>query len=140
MAYKLFIIFMLFFKISYSNIIYDKNENSVTELELDTYIELYKNSFNQNLSKNKALKNLVLIKNTIHSLEINNPDFISELDEILISPLRINIVPVAFSCISKPIFASSAEYNSIIFLFLLLYKILLSSTSQSLTFGLGLFD
>ena len=83
MAYKLFIIFMLFFKISYSNIIYDKNENSVTELELDTYIELYKNSFNQNLSKNKALKNLVLIKNTIYSLEINNPDFISELDEIL---------------------------------------------------------
>ena len=83
MAYKLLIILLLFFETSYSNIIYDKNENSVTELELDTYIELYKNSFNQNLSKNKALKNLVLIKNTIHSLEINNPDFISELDEIL---------------------------------------------------------
>ena len=83
MVYKLFIIFLLFFKTSYSNIIYDKNENSVTELELNTYIELYKNSFNQNLSKNKALKDIILIKNTINFLETNNPDFISGLDEIL---------------------------------------------------------
>jgi len=83
MAYKLLIILLLIFKTSYSNIIYDKNENSVTELELNTYIELYKNSFEQNLTKNKALKDIILIKNTIHSLEIENPDFISELDEIL---------------------------------------------------------
>jgi len=83
MAYKLLIIFLLFFKTSYSNIIYDKNEKSVTELELNTYIELYKNSFNQNLTKNKALKDIILIKNTINSLEKNNPNFISELDEIL---------------------------------------------------------
>ena len=83
MAYKLIIILLLFFKISYSNIIYDKNDNSVTELELNTYIELYKNSFNQNLNKNKALKDIILIKNTINFLEINNPNFISELDEIL---------------------------------------------------------
>ena len=83
MAYKLFLILLLSFKTSYSNIIYDKNENSVTELELNTYIELYKNSFNQNLNKNKALKDIILIKNTINFLEINNPDFISELDEIL---------------------------------------------------------
>ena len=83
MAYRLIIIFLLFFNISYSNIIYDKNENSITELELNTYIELYKNSFNQNLSKNKALKDIILIKNTINFLETNNPDFIIGLDEIL---------------------------------------------------------
>ena len=83
MAYRLIIIFLLFFNISYSNIIYDKNENSITELELNTYIELYKNSYNQNLSKNKALKDIILIKNTINFLETNNPDFISGLDEIL---------------------------------------------------------
>ena len=83
MAYKLFLILLLSFKTSYSNIIYDKNENSVTELELNTYIELYKNSFNQNLNKNKALKDIILIKNTINFLEKNNPDFISALDETL---------------------------------------------------------
>ena len=83
MAYKLLLILLFFFKTSYSNIIYDKNEKSVTELELNTYIELYKNSFNQNLNKNKALKDIILIKNTINFLKKNNPDFISELDEIL---------------------------------------------------------
>lgn len=83
MVYKLIIISLFFFNMSYSNIIYDKNENSVTELELNTYIELYKNSFNQNLNKNKALKDIILIKNTINFLKKNNPDFISELDEIL---------------------------------------------------------
>ena len=83
MAYKYIIILCLFFKVSYSNIIYDKNDNSVTELELNTYIELYKNSFGQNLSQNKALKEIILIKNTINFLEKNNPDFVSELDEIL---------------------------------------------------------
>ena len=44
---------------------------------------MYKNSFNGSLNKNKALKDIILIKNTINSLEKNNPDFISELDEIL---------------------------------------------------------
>ena len=83
MAYKLILILLFFFKISYSNIIYDKNENSVTELELNTYVELYKNSFNQNLNKNEALKDIILIKNTINFLEKNNPDFISALDETL---------------------------------------------------------
>ena len=83
MVYKLIIISLFFFNISYSNIIYDKNENSVTELELNTYIELYQNSFNQNLNKNKALKDIILIKNTINFLKENNPDFITELDEIL---------------------------------------------------------
>ena len=83
MVYKLIIISLFFFNISYSNIIYDKNENSVTELELNTYIELYQNSFNQKLNKNKALKDIILIKNTINFLKKNNPDFITELDEIL---------------------------------------------------------
>ena len=83
MAYKLIIILLLIFKTTYSNIIYDKNEKSITELELNTYIEFYKNSFNQNLNKNKALKDIILIKNTINFLEKNNPDFISSLDEAL---------------------------------------------------------
>lgn len=83
MVYKLILISLFFFKMSYSNVIYDKNQNSVTELELNTYLELHKNFFNQNLNKNKALKDIILIKNTIDFLETNNPEFISKLDEIL---------------------------------------------------------
>ena len=83
MAYKFFIFLLFLFNISYSNIIYDKNGKSVTELELNTYIELYKNSFNQKLNKNKAIKDIILIKNTINFLEKNNPNYISALDESL---------------------------------------------------------
>ena len=88
MVYKLILISLFFFKMSYSNVIYDKNQNSVTELELNTYLELHKNFFNQNLNKNKALKDIILIKNTIDFLETNNPEFISKLDEILKSQYR----------------------------------------------------
>tara|TARA_B100000212_G_scaffold342222_1_gene328294 strand:- start:3110 stop:3769 length:660 start_codon:yes stop_codon:yes gene_type:complete len=88
MAYKLILILLLFLETAFSNIIYDKNNNSITELELNTYIELYKNSFNQNINKNKALKDIILIKNTINFLEKNNPDFVLELDEILKSQFK----------------------------------------------------
>ena len=88
MAYKIILILLLFLETAFSNIIYDKNDNSITELELNTYIELYKNSFNQNINKNKALKDIILIKNTINFLEKNNPDFVSELDEILKSQFK----------------------------------------------------
>ena len=88
MAYKIILILLLFLETAFSNIIYDKNDNSITELELNTYIELYKNSFNQNINKNKALKDIILIKNTISFLEKNNPDFVSELDEILKSQFK----------------------------------------------------
>ena len=88
MVYKLILISLFFFKMSYSNVIYDKNQNSVTELELNTYLELHKNFFNQNLNKNKALKDIILIKNTIDFLETNNPEFLSKLDEILKSQYR----------------------------------------------------
>jgi len=68
MAYKLLFILLIIFKTSHSNIIYDKNENSITELELNTYIELYENSFNQKLNKNKALKDIILIKKLFPNL------------------------------------------------------------------------
>jgi hypothetical protein len=82
MVYKLFIlIFFLGVKIGYTNVIYDKNEITITEIELNNYKELYKNNFGTNISNNIAIKNIVLIVKTINSLKINNPDFISILDQ-----------------------------------------------------------
>ena len=68
-------------KIGYTNVIYDKNEITITEIELNNYKELYKNNFGTNISNNIAIKNIVLIVKTINSLKINNPDFISILDQ-----------------------------------------------------------
>jgi len=82
MVYKLLIlIFLLGLKIGYSNVIYDKNEIIITEIELNNYKELYKNNFGSDISNNIAIKNIVLIMKTLNFLELNNPDFISILDQ-----------------------------------------------------------
>ena len=82
MVYKLLIlIFLLGLKIGYSNVIYDKNEIIITEIELNNYKELYKDNFGSNISNNMAIKNIVLIMKTISYLELNNPDFILILDQ-----------------------------------------------------------
>ena len=82
MVYKLLIlIFFLGIKIGYTNVIYDKNEIIITEIELNNYKELYKNNFGTDISNNIAIKNIVLIIKTIKFLKINNPDFISILDQ-----------------------------------------------------------
>ena len=66
MVYKLLILIFLFgIKIGYTNIIYDKNEIIITEIELNNYKELYRNNFGSNISNNKAIKDIVLIKKTI---------------------------------------------------------------------------
>ena len=82
MVYKLLIlIFFLGIKIGYTNVIYDKNEIIITEIELNNYKVLYKNNFGTDISNNVAIKNIVLIMKTIRFLKINNPDFISILDQ-----------------------------------------------------------
>ena len=82
MVYKLFILIFFFsIKIGYTNVIYDKNEIIITEIELNNYKELYKNNFGTDISNNIAIKNIVLIMKTIRFLKINNPDFISILDQ-----------------------------------------------------------
>ena len=63
MVIRLFIfIFLVNINISHSNIIYDKNEITISSIELNKYIDLYKSNYGNNISKNKALKNIVLIK------------------------------------------------------------------------------
>ena len=89
MVYKIAIIILLLCSnISYSNIIYDKNKILITQLELNNYIELYKNSYNKDLEKKIALKDIVLMKKTINFLLKNNPKYISNLDNIIRSKIN----------------------------------------------------
>ena len=60
-----------YFLNTFSNIIYDKNEISVTDFEVNSYIKLYEENYGSALEINKAIKDLVLIK-TIKFLFINN--------------------------------------------------------------------
>ena len=82
MVYKFFLlIFFLGIKFGYTNIIYDKNGTSITDIEMNNYKNLYKNNFGTDISNNKAIKNIILIKKTINFLTVNNPDFIATLDQ-----------------------------------------------------------
>ena len=82
MVYKLLIlIFFLCIKIGYTNIIYDKNEIIITDVEINNYKDFYETNTGIAISNNKAIKNIVLIKKTINFFIINNPDFISLLDQ-----------------------------------------------------------
>ena len=82
MVYKLLILIFFFgIKIGYANIIYDKNEIIITDVEINNYKDFYETNTGIAISNNKAIKNIVLIKKTINFFIINNPDFISLLDQ-----------------------------------------------------------
>ena len=74
------IILILYFVNSYSKVLYNKNNLVITEIDIETYINLYENSYGYNLSNDSALRDLVLIKNLIENLEKNNQKFIDQID------------------------------------------------------------
>ena len=84
MFFKLIILItLLISNISYAEIVYEKNNVSISRLELNEYIKLHKDSYNITLSKNKALKEIVLMKKTISFLIEYNSPFMKILDENL---------------------------------------------------------
>ena len=84
MVYKLLLFVIIFtIKTAYSNIIYDKNNILITEIEMSNYLNLYKNNFGTSISKNEAIKNIVIIKKTINFLQKNNPNYLSNLDILI---------------------------------------------------------
>lgn len=82
MVYKLlFFIFIFITNISYANIIYDKNGIVISDIEIENYIILYENNSEIKITKNKAIKNVVLMKQTINFLLENNNEFMLILDQ-----------------------------------------------------------
>jgi len=79
------LLFIFFFtiKIGYSSIVYDKNNILITEIEMNSYLNLYKNNFGISISNNEVIKNIVIINKTIIFLKKNNPIFLSNLDILI---------------------------------------------------------
>ena len=88
---KLFL-FFLFFKYSYSEIIYNKNDIIITQIDIETYQQLYKENYNSDINKSNSLKDLVLINNLIKNLEINNPEFLKVIDDEILTRLNIESI------------------------------------------------
>ena len=64
-----------------ANIIYDKKNIVISELDLSYYKKLHQDKYNEDINNSKALKNLVLIKKLVINLKKNNPDFLKKIDE-----------------------------------------------------------
>ena len=83
MVYRFLVILILSNLIiltSKANVIYEKNNIVITNLDIDIYQNLYQSNFNKKIDDDNALKNLILISNVINDLIKNNPEFINRID------------------------------------------------------------
>ena len=62
-------------------ILYDKSGIIITDLDLNNYINLSTQLDQIKLDKNKAIKNLVLQKKIIKDLELNNIQYLANIDQ-----------------------------------------------------------
>ena len=65
---------------SFANIIYEKDNIIITEIELEKYKELDINSTGEELSNKEIIKKIVLIKKTIEKVIIRNPEAMDQID------------------------------------------------------------
>ena len=87
---KIIILILIFFLKtinSFANIIYDKENIVISDLDINYYIEIYKEKFNDDINRSKALKNLVNIKKLIRNLKENNAGFLNRIDREIFSEI-----------------------------------------------------
>ena len=79
-----FVLYLMFLIIicfnSYSNILYEKNNLIITDIDIKIYKKLYKENYGNDIDQQNAIKDLVLIQNVIENLEQNNSLFIEKID------------------------------------------------------------
>ena len=91
------IIFFLFCLLPinlHSNIVYDKNEIIITEIDLDYYNQVYFENFGKTQNEFEAIKNIVVIKKFIDNFKKNNPLFLSKIDKILNEEFNSEIMDI----------------------------------------------
>ncbi len=78
------ILFIFFTLNAFGNIIYNKNEIIITDIELNLYKELYLKNYNIKINDSNGLKDLVLINNVINFLKKNNSEFVNKIDKSIV--------------------------------------------------------
>jgi len=81
----LFILLFIFSLKAYSNIIYDKNNIIITEIELKQFKNLYLETKKINLNQESAIKNLVIQRKVIDTLLKTQFEVIKKIDDVIIS-------------------------------------------------------
>ena len=81
----LFIVIFTIYNNLYANILFDKNNILITEIDLKSYINFNKDKDLKELTQNQLLKEIYLIKKTIIKLKKNNALFIEAVDKAISS-------------------------------------------------------
>ena len=80
----LFLVIVFFVNLN-ANVIYEKNNKIITDLDIKIYKQLYKENYGSDLNNMNALKDLILIKGVIEDLIKKNPKFIEKIDNELLN-------------------------------------------------------
>ena len=80
----LFFVIVFFVNLN-ANVIYEKNNKIITDLDIKIYKQLYKENYGSDLNDMNALKDLILIKGVIEDLIKKNPNFIEKIDNELLN-------------------------------------------------------
>ena len=91
MVFRKIIIFILISNLGYANIIYDKNNITITDVEYEEYVKIHNENYGEVPKKNIAIKNLVLIKKTINEINKSNPEYLKNIDNSLENQYGNNI-------------------------------------------------
>ena len=91
MVYRKIIILILISNLGYANIIYDKNNITITDLEYEEYVKIHNENYGEVPNKNFVIKNLVLIKKTINEITLNNAEYLKSIDMSLENQYGNNI-------------------------------------------------
>ncbi len=83
-SFLVFLVFLLLYLKANSEIIYHKNDVVVTDIDVNSYINLYEETYGQKINFSGATKDLVLIKNLLKNFEENNQEFLSNINEKII--------------------------------------------------------
>lgn len=84
---KIYIFSIIFFfisSISETKIVYDKNNLTITEFEINSFINSFSEIYQIELPYNEALKKFIITDNFILSIKELNPNYIDELDKIIL--------------------------------------------------------
>ncbi len=81
-----YFIFTIFVSMNLNaNILYEKNNLVITDIDVNFYTQLYKNNYGVDIGKSNSLKDLILIKNVIKDLSNNNQEFINKIDQQILA-------------------------------------------------------
>jgi len=81
-----YFIFIILISINLNaNILYEKNNLIITDIDVNFYTQMYRDNYGVDINKSNSLKDLILIKNVIKDLNINNREFINKIDEQILA-------------------------------------------------------